>query len=231
MTKNTVDKAFQNLLSDIDQYIDHLKDQSILAIQLDELNKGQEILEIVKKVAGYHSRVLNTFNEWTKEIFEPPSTESQAERFLHALNATKKSNFSNSKSSFSQHKNNIMNLNIPTDQIEIIALDPNDLGSLSFTHVIEGTLGNITVENVGWSAFLEKGIQGAFQEGISFDKLDSKLNLNMRQGAFNKHGFIAIPNTNVSLQRVDANRSAKGLISLAGILQCNLNAIIKWSNN
>lgn len=230
MTKSDVDQSILNVIAEIDQYIDFLKENSIRAIQMDNLEKGQEILGVIKKVNEYRSRVQKIYDEWINNVPEPKLTDSQTERFIEALRPSSKLTPYKTDVMESLHGKSGNDRKAITGQSEI-ELDPNHLESLTFTRAINGTLGDLSLQRPEWRYFVEEGIQYALERDIPFDILSAGLPVQMKKGELTERGFTRIQNTNISLQCMNVKGAARCLLTLATILQCNLNILLEWGNN
>jgi len=230
MTKSDVDKSILNVIAEIDQYIDDLKGNSIRAIQMDNLEKGQETIGVIKRVNEYRSRVQKIYDEWINDVSDPKSSVSQTERFIEALRPSSKPIVYKTEVMESLQERSVNDRKVITEQSEI-ELDPNHLESLTFTRVINGTLGDLRLQRLEWRVFVEKGIQYALERDIPFDRLSENFPVQMKKGEYKERGFTRIPNTNISLQCMNAKGAARCLLTLARILHCNLNILLEWGNN
>jgi hypothetical protein len=62
---------------------------------------------------------------------------------------------------------------------------------------------------------LHIGIQIAVEKSLSFEQIANLLSANLKKGKYNENGFDAIPKTNISIQAMDATRTAENIIKIA----------------
>ncbi len=231
MSYISIKKAFIHLISEITSSIDFLKQEGIDAIQVNDISKGHELLELIKVMTEYKAQLTNLYDNWSKDIYQQISKENLEQRLMDAITSTVQKRPSNSSGKTSDQQRHLNIVDVADGQNEAIELNPPQLGSLRFTNVISGILGELSVENIGWNGFVKKGICFALEKGIPFDTLNTHLNVNIKQGEYYEQGYSPIPSTNISLQRMDANRAAESLIRLSKIMGCNLDILIEWGGN
>lgn len=230
MNKKPIDKAFDNLISAIDQYIDKSKKDSINAIHSDDMDRAKELLSIIKQAIEYRSRIVDQRNEWQNYFGKPSLLDAQTDRFIELITSPKSSNMPLVKSKLHQGKH-ISSHNISINNNNIINLDPDNLESITYTTIVKGKIGDVIVEDVAWREFVNMGIQYALQKGLAYEVIGNVLALNIKRGEFHEHGFLPVANTDISLQNMAADRAAKSLIRLSRHLNCDLEILIEWSSN
>lgn len=230
MNKNPIVKAFDNLISAINQYIDNLKKESIKAIQIDNPDRAQELFPIIKKAIEYRTHIEDHYTEWKNNIGKPSHLDVQTERFLELISSPNKSEPHTPKPKLSSQRR-FPNLNISNSQINVIPLDEDNFGDIYYTKIVRGKIGDISVENVGWREFVNCGIIYAQQTGLSFEDLCHVSALNIKEGEYRDHGFLPVSGTGISVQNMASDRAAKSLIRLSRHLKCNLDIVIEWASN
>ena len=229
---DSIDATLKNLLLHFDQLIKELKGKSIQAIQNDNPDEAQEVLASIKKITEYKSHVLEIYNDWANDFGGPTLQNEQAKKFAKMLTSREFAEVTTSKANVKRPPSRSAGeKTIPDNNQEIISLDPDNFGKLVFSNIKSGTLGDIHVNNIGWKEFIEIGIKYALERGLSFDTLDKKLTVNLKRGKHYDHGYSPIHQTDISLQRMDANRAATSLIRLAKLLNCELQIMIEWGLN
>lgn len=105
-------------------------------------------------------------------------------------------------------------------------LPPDNPGDLRFTRVLEGRIA--TVSATQWNELLVGGIRLALQQGVRLDVLRAQLSVNLREGNIGERGFKLIPGTNVSIQGMDAGKTARNLVAIARLLRVPLFVRVYW---
>lgn len=231
MTKNNVSDAFNKLISEVDLFVEQSKKDSIQAIEQNNPDEARVILDAIKQATTYRARILELWNSWKGDLEKPSSRESQTERLINVITSSSLRAGTPKPKRKSPRGKVLPSQDITYNQKDVISLDPDNLGSLAFTKVVSGRLGDIQVSNVGWKEFIEKGIQYALKGGISFEQLDSSVDMNIRRGMVRAKGFSPVSNTDISLQRMDANGAATIMIQLSQLLHCDLDILLQWGSS
>jgi hypothetical protein len=105
-------------------------------------------------------------------------------------------------------------------------LPPDNPGDLRFSRVLEGTLGSTSATQ--WSELVAAGVRLALAAGVALRDLQASLAANLQEGNRGDRGFALIAGTNVSIQGMDASKSARNLVILARMLRCPLRVRLRW---
>ncbi len=122
--------------------------------------------------------------------------------------------------------------NPPSDEVpeNILAnekkkFDPNQPPNLYFTKIISAKVENQSASN--WNDLLRSATTIAFQHGWSVDKV-AELGIPIVPGHKTDSGYTPIPNTNASIQNVDANKAFRFTFLLAQKLRLSIKVSFKW---
>jgi len=107
----------------------------------------------------------------------------------------------------------------------ILPLNPENPGDLRFTRV-EGTIGAESGRK--WKELVDIGIKLAVQGGYDVRSLNAYLPANIKEGIYTREGYSPVKGLDISVQGMDANKSANTLVLLAKKLNCRLELIVSW---
>lgn len=110
---------------------------------------------------------------------------------------------------------------------DVIKLNPNKLENLLHTKILKAKFADKETPN-NWRSILDTGLKIAFQKGISVENLKDKLSINIKEGIYNQQGFFPIEGLNYSWQNQDANSTAKNILKLAMLLNCEVFILFEW---
>ncbi|MEP7037735.1 MAG: restriction endonuclease subunit R [Acidobacteriota bacterium] len=121
---------------------------------------------------------------------------------------------SNSQTEFSNNRN-------------VISLNLNKLENLLHTKVLKAKFDDKVSPN-NWRSVLDTGLKIALKKGISVENIQNELSINFKEGVYNLQGFFPIEDANYSWQNQDANKTAKNVINLAKLLNCEIYVLFEW---
>lgn len=108
---------------------------------------------------------------------------------------------------------------------ELPLLNPDNPGDLRFTKV-EGTIDRESGRK--WKELIDIGIRLAVRSGHDVRSLNAYLPANIREGIHTTEGYSPIKGLDISVQGMDANKSANTLVLLAKKLNCRLELTVSW---
>jgi len=97
---------------------------------------------------------------------------------------------------------------------------------LSFTKITSGEIDGEYANN--WQKLLRIIIRKQINNGMQIDEIKHITSLNIQKGDISGNGFYLIPNTNYSIQNVDANRAGASILNLASKSNIQLNIQFFW---
>jgi len=97
---------------------------------------------------------------------------------------------------------------------------------LSFTKITSGEIDGEYANN--WQKLLRIIIRKQIEAGMSIEEIKQITSLNIQNGNISGNGFYLIPNTNYSIQNVDANRAGASILNLAIKSNTKLNIQFFW---
>jgi len=103
--------------------------------------------------------------------------------------------------------------------------NPEQPPNLRFTKIIEAVFGTQRVNN--WNALVRCGVELALKESWSTHQLRN-LSLPIKEGCKTNHGYHPLPDLNISVQEVDANRAWYLSLCLAKELQIEIMVRFRW---
>ena len=115
---------------------------------------------------------------------------------------------------------------VPSNKVKVEKLDPDNLGDLRFTRILQGEFGGDSAND--WRGLLEIGVRCAIERGVQLSELTRKIGLNLKQGNYGEKGFALISHTHISMQGLSAANSAKSLILLGKLLHCDVYVLFEW---
>ena len=122
------------------------------------------------------------------------------------------------------------NLIPPAETIKnqnIINLQLDKLEDLFHTKVLEARFADRISPN-NWRSVLDTGLKFALEKGYTIDKLQENLLVNFKEGTYSLQGFSPIEGFDFSWQNQDANKTARNLIKLAKLLNCEAFILFEW---
>jgi hypothetical protein len=105
-------------------------------------------------------------------------------------------------------------------------IDLDKLDDLRFTRILSGSFADRKATK--WKDILHIGIQIAVEKSLSFEQIANLLSANLKKGKYNENGFDAIPKTNISIQAMDATRTAENIIKIAKYLKKSVFIHFQW---
>ena len=97
---------------------------------------------------------------------------------------------------------------------------------LSFTKITSGEIDGEYANN--WQKLLRIIIRKQIKNGMQIDEIKNITSLNIQKGDISGNGFYLIPDTNYSIQNVDANRAGASILKLAIKSNIKLNIQFFW---
>jgi hypothetical protein len=105
-------------------------------------------------------------------------------------------------------------------------LDSRNPGDLRFTRMSEGRIG--IEQATGWGDLVRAGLRIAQAKGISFQELERKLSINLKNVPFAADGYRWHPELQLSIQGFDAKKAADNLFRLARLTSEELYIRLYW---
>jgi hypothetical protein len=112
------------------------------------------------------------------------------------------------------------------DSSSVKRLNPENPGDVTYTKIIAGKICDEYASH--WNELVEIGVRHAIQRGFTVAELNRRLTVNLQPGAYDKKGYRLIEGTQVSMQRIDANKAGKNLFRLAKLLKSELFIDLEW---
>ena len=120
------------------------------------------------------------------------------------------------------------NPSVPDIRQSMRRLDPRRPPSLLHTRV-RGQFGAIAFSS--WNDLLRIAHVEAFKRTRSFEELRNVTRAQIKKGPYSNEGYHHVPEIDVSIQGVDADRAWEYTLRLAIYLKVPLKAEIEWRNN
>ena len=179
---------------------------------LNNPDEAQDTLRLINKLLNIDPSVTLLQNEWERyysNVDEPSARDNQAERLLELITSQQNANDTRPMEKVSQQKR-FTSLDATHVSKDIIHLDVDNLGTLTYTKIVRGEFGELSVENIGWKDFVEKAIEYAMNKGVSFEILDKGLTVNVLSGGnfMNKDTHQSLKQT-ILYRVMDAQSAAK----------------------
>lgn len=123
--------------------------------------------------------------------------------------------------------------NNQTRQVSEIDNNYMDLGSftrndLRHTRVIRATIDGREIRQPNWNKIVHAIHEFAVRQGMSVDRLINLTLSNVVKGENNTSGFNYLPETNISVQGVDANLAWRNTLHLAKNLEVPIEIYFEW---
>lgn len=103
-------------------------------------------------------------------------------------------------------------------------------GSLGFTRIINCSIGGNNPGN-RWANLITAGISIAVKLGYSISDLQRNTSINLIKGQEHERGFKFVPNTGLSYQGMDANKTWENALKLAQLTKQKIYVEFEWTNN
>lgn len=107
-------------------------------------------------------------------------------------------------------------------------LDPDTYGELSHTKVLSAQVGDIKVKRPDWAKLVRTVHQIALQRGSSIEALNRITLSNIRKGEHRGDGFHYLPEEDVSIQGMQADKAWRDALHLARHLDVKIEVTFEW---
>ena len=194
--------------------------------------QAQKNLEADYKSKRRELEIIQTLpNAWEKIIDENDD-------LLFELIANKVEELCNYKPSKDLVFKYLSKLHIETVQVEPVIpkggytakLKVKPSGSLGFTRIINCSFGGSNPGN-RWANLISTGVSIAIKLGFTITDLQKHTTINLIKGEEHERGFKFIPNTGLSYQGMDANKTWENALKLAQLTKQKIFVEFEWTNN
>ena len=114
---------------------------------------------------------------------------------------------------------------------DVISLNVDSHESLTFTRVLSATVGGQEIHRAKWNSILDQLHVVAFKRLGSFDAVRKVTSARIRPGRYEDDGYSYLPDANLSLQGVDANKAWDYSLGLVRALSLSITVEFEWREN
>jgi hypothetical protein len=118
----------------------------------------------------------------------------------------------------------------PSGTPDALLVDPDSHESLSFTRVLSAKVNGREMHRPKWNGIFDNlHVLGLKRLG-SLEKLKSFTGAGLRQGRYEEEGYRYLPEADISIQGVDANKAWNHALRVARALRVPVKVTFEWRN-